>query len=85
MKLLFPEHRLTRTQDLPPAYFDAGQFYWGAAHAWNEHRPIFGARSSFIVLPAERAVDIDDEDDWALAEQKFRQSKRAFGDENGRL
>src|SRR5687768_2912625 len=26
--LLFPEYRLTRTQDLPPVYQDVGQFYW---------------------------------------------------------
>ena len=26
---MFPENELVRTQDLPTAYFDAGQFYWG--------------------------------------------------------
>ena len=29
MQLLWPEHELTRTQDLEKTYHDAGQFYWG--------------------------------------------------------
>ena len=27
--MFWPEHELTRSQDLPEAYHDAGQFYWG--------------------------------------------------------
>ncbi len=30
----YPEYVSARTQDLEPAYYDAGQFYWGAAQAW---------------------------------------------------
>jgi N-acylneuraminate cytidylyltransferase len=80
MRLLFPEHRLTRTQDLSAAYYDAGQFYWGTAAAWAEHRPIFGDRSSFIELPPTRAIDIDTEADWAKAEQQFVEWKQHAGD-----
>ena len=63
-----PEHALTRSQDLEPAYHDAGQFYWGRAEAWTalEH-PHRNARS--IVLPTWRVVDIDTPDDWARAER----------------
>lgn len=68
MRMLFPEHRLTRTQDLPPVFFDAGQFYWGRSDAWIEERPILSERTSFVELPAERACDIDTLDDWAFAE-----------------
>lgn len=67
---MFPEHVNTRSQDLPPAYHDAGQFYWGRADAWRSGRsPHEGGRS--IVVPASRAVDIDTPDDWALAEAIF--------------
>src|SRR5208283_4279689 len=31
---MFPEHVLSRSQDLEPAYHDAGQFYWGTAAAF---------------------------------------------------
>jgi N-acylneuraminate cytidylyltransferase len=68
---LQPEHQSTRTQDLPPVYHDAAQFYWGSCDAWMERRPFFGARTRFIELPAWRAHDIDLEDDWTRAEQLF--------------
>jgi pseudaminic acid cytidylyltransferase len=85
MRLLFPEHRLTRTQDLPPAFFDAGQFYWGSVAAWGEQRPIFGERSTFVELPAARAIDIDIEDDWAMAEQRFIEWKQITSEQHGRV
>ncbi|MGO4610759.1 pseudaminic acid cytidylyltransferase, partial [Variovorax sp. 2RAF20] len=34
LSALYPEFRNTRSQDLPPAYQDAGQFYWGRSSAW---------------------------------------------------
>jgi pseudaminic acid cytidylyltransferase len=68
---MHPEHALTRSQDLEPAYYDAGQFYWGHAGAWQAGRhPHNCARS--IVLPGWRAVDIDTPDDWLRAEALHR-------------
>jgi pseudaminic acid cytidylyltransferase len=68
---MFPKHADTRTQDLTPAYHDAGQFYWGTAAAWHSGRsPHLGART--LVLPSWAAVDIDTPDDWARAEALFR-------------
>jgi pseudaminic acid cytidylyltransferase len=67
---MFPEHAQTRTQDLPPAYHDAGQFYWGTSAAWLSGRsPHLGART--IVLPSWAAVDIDTPEDWARAEALY--------------
>jgi pseudaminic acid cytidylyltransferase len=67
MAPMFPEHTATRSQDLPPAFHDAGQFYWGWPAAWRAGTsPHDGGRS--LVLPADRAVDIDTADDWARAE-----------------
>ena len=34
MKPFYPEYEIKRTQDLEPAYYDAGQFYWGASDLW---------------------------------------------------
>ncbi|MET0535996.1 MAG: pseudaminic acid cytidylyltransferase, partial [Steroidobacter sp.] len=34
VQMFFPEHLLTRSQDLPEAWHDAGQFYWGRPQAW---------------------------------------------------
>lgn len=66
--MLYPEHRLTRSQDLVPAYHDAGQFYWGRTSAWLADKAIFSERSSVVLLPGWRVQDIDDENDWKMAE-----------------
>lgn len=68
---LFPEHASTRTQDLPPAYHDAGQFYWGRAEAWLAGLNIH-LHGRTIVIPQWRAVDIDSPDDWQRAELLYR-------------
>src|SRR5690606_16060771 len=34
VEMFFPEHALTRSQDLPEALHDAAQFYWGTPEAW---------------------------------------------------
>ena len=62
-----PEYAATRTQDLEPAYFDAGQFYWGMASSWltglNVH-----LNGTTLVIPEWRVVDIDTPADWERAE-----------------
>jgi N-acylneuraminate cytidylyltransferase len=74
--LNFPEHRDARSQDLPPAYHDAGQWYWFRTAALERDGTLMGPRSGSIVLPSSRVQDIDTEDDWALAELKH---ERLFG------
>jgi N-acylneuraminate cytidylyltransferase len=68
VEMFFPEHFLTRSQDLPVAFHDAAQFYWGRPYAWIEGRRIFGPRSVPIMVPRWRVQDIDNEDDWVRAE-----------------
>ena len=63
-----PEMFHRRSQDLVPAYHDAGQFYWGTAKAWLAETPIFTAKSRALVLPRYRVQDIDTPDDWRRAE-----------------
>ncbi len=69
-----PENALTRTQDLEPAYYDAGQFYWAAADTWLAGGTIhLDART--VVLPEWRVVDIDTPEDWDRAEVAFETLK----------
>lgn len=65
-----PEFQLVRTQDLEPLYFDAGQFYWGAAAAWLDGRKIHSHGVAFVV-PGWRAVDIDTPEDWERAARLY--------------
>lgn len=66
-----PRHSQTRSQDLEPAYYDAGQFYWGRAEAWLHGMDIH-RNGRTIVMPGWRAVDIDTPDDWLRAEALYR-------------
>lgn len=70
--MFFPEHFETRSQDLPGAFHDAGQFYWGRRHAWIEHARIFDERSTFVVIPRWRVQDIDTPEDWERAQIMWR-------------
>ncbi|ARP94076.1 pseudaminic acid cytidylyltransferase [Bordetella genomosp. 13] len=66
-----PEYMPMRSQDLPQAFFDAGQFYWARAKTWRTAglRVWDGARP--VMLDANRVVDIDTLSDWAYAERLF--------------
>ena len=66
-----PEFRHVRSQDLPPAYQDAGQFYWGRSAAWLRGDVIFSPLSLPVILPRHLVQDIDDEEDWRRAEYLY--------------
>lgn len=71
--MLFPEFFLTRSQDLPVALHDAGQFYWGRPLAWTQGLRIFESHSMPVPIPHWRVQDIDSMDDWMRAEMIFKQ------------
>jgi pseudaminic acid cytidylyltransferase len=73
----YPEHRMTRSQDLEPAYHDAGQFYWGTARAFLEDTPLFSPQSVGVVLPRVLVQDIDTPEDWEQAQLMYRAIQRA--------
>lgn len=64
-------HAMTRSQDLPEAYHDAGQFYWGKPQAFMAKKAIFAAHSKALVLPRKRVQDIDTPEDWEFAEALY--------------
>lgn len=68
LEMFFPEHYLTRSQDLPIAFHDAGQFYWGRPLAWIEGKNAFSPLSFPVIIPHWRVQDIDSTDDWRRAE-----------------
>lgn len=72
MRMLAPENRTVRSQDLAEAWHDCGQFYWGRSSAWAAGADIFGSRSMPIRVPRWRVQDIDTEEDWLRAEAMFQ-------------
>lgn len=71
MSSMYPKYILTRSQDLPDAYHDAGQFYWGTFDAWlqgnSPHQSGYG-----LTLPRWLVQDIDTEEDWQAAEYIYQ-------------
>lgn len=74
MQPFYPEFELTRTQDSEPAYYDAGQFYWGKTRAWLNNPKIHSGGLGYLI-PNWRVVDIDTPDDWFRAELIYHASK----------
>lgn len=72
LEMFFPEHFQTRSQDLPEAMHDAGQFYWGCPEAWLNGLAIFERWSTVVELPRWRVQDIDTLEDWERAEMIYQ-------------
>lgn len=68
LEMMWPEHKRTRSQDLPVAYHDAGQFYWARVEAFLQHRTFTCPPVKPVVIPHYLVHDIDTEEDWRRAE-----------------
>lgn len=68
LAMFMPDHFASRSQDLEPAYHDAGQFYWGEADAFMADHVIFGPQTVPLVIPRWRVQDLDTAEDWERAE-----------------
>ena len=68
---MHPQYRNVRSQDLPAAYQDAGQFYWGRSAAWLRGDVLFCEQSLPVILPRHLVQDIDTEEDWLRAEYLY--------------
>jgi pseudaminic acid cytidylyltransferase len=63
-----PDNYAARSQDLEPAYQDAGQFYWGSARCYRSNDVFFAPDSVPHIIPRHRVQDIDTPEDWQHAE-----------------
>jgi pseudaminic acid cytidylyltransferase len=72
IQMFWPEHRLTRSQDLPEAFHDAGQFYWADARKYALEKRLFSSDAVPIILPRKFVQDIDTPEDWERAESMFK-------------
>ncbi|MCF3107523.1 pseudaminic acid cytidylyltransferase [Niabella sp. CC-SYL272] len=62
----------SRTQDLEPSYYDAGQFYWLNIQMLKSMSTMITGNSGAIKVSELEAQDIDNETDWKLAELKYK-------------
>lgn len=60
-------YALTRSQDLVPTFYDAGQFYW-----FKLAYRLRSVKKGAVVISPQEAQDIDNMDDWKIAELKYQ-------------
>ena len=66
---------LSRSQDLEECFHDAGMIYWGKAREWISKKNILENCFPFFI-PRMFAHDIDNLEDWELAEFIFSKTKK---------
>lgn len=79
VSMWWPENISKRSQDLPAAYHDAGQFYWFNVQSLMRKRSLFNDNVGVIEMDELHVQDIDTEQDWQIAEFKFEYLKRLHG------
>lgn len=67
----WPENALKRSQDLPPALHDCGQFYFFNTERFLASKSLVTERTFGLEIPESEVQDIDNEEDWKLAEIKY--------------
>lgn len=71
-KMVWPENLNKRSQDLEDVYHDAGQWYWFNVSIFKENSNLYSDNSSCLVLEGVEVQDIDDMEDWKMAELKYK-------------
>jgi N-acylneuraminate cytidylyltransferase len=72
IKMILPQNRLKRSQDLNASFHDSGLFYWVKSKMILKENRIWNDNTSAIVINEFFAHDIDTPEDWQLAEQKYK-------------
>lgn len=72
LKMVWPEYENKRSQDLSKVYHDVGQWYWFKGEEIKKRQTLFTVNSAGIPIDTIFAQDIDEENDWKLAEMKYQ-------------
>lgn len=71
IKMNWPEYLNSRSQDLPPAFHDCGQFYFLKTGLFLQNKKLFTDYTIPYEMPESEVQDIDNEEDWKIAEIKY--------------
>jgi pseudaminic acid cytidylyltransferase len=72
LEMNWPEHEMTRSNDLEEVYHDAGQFYWLNCDSYLKSKRIYTEDSMPVILPRYLVQDIDTLEDWESAEIMYQ-------------
>jgi len=71
VEMFWPEYENSRSNDLPEAYHDAGQFYWGNTEKFIREKTLFSSNAVPVILSRCFVQDIDTPEDWETAEKMY--------------
>ena len=72
VKLQFPQYIHSRSQDLEKVYHDTGSFYFFRVTNFLAEKTLWQEQVTPFILDERKIQDIDTEEDWLLAELKFK-------------
>lgn len=72
LEMKYPQYLNSRSQDLEPIYHDVGQFYCFNIRKYLECNGIITSGIAPIVVSELEVQDIDNEEDWKIAELKYK-------------
>lgn len=79
LEYLWPENSNKRRQDLEETYHDAGQFYWIKSRELFISKQLLQRKTIPYVISEMEVQDIDNPDDWNLAEIKYKLLNKELG------
>ena len=71
IKLNWPEYLNSHSQDLPVSYHDCGQFYFLKVKDFLVDKKLFTDFTIPFEMQESEVQDIDNEEDWKIAEIKY--------------
>jgi len=71
VELLNPDMIQKRSQDITPTFHDAGAFYYFNSKIFLKTRNLWSGEIGTYELPESRVQDIDEPQDWEMAELKY--------------
>lgn len=71
VEMLNPNFLNTKSQDLEPTFHDAGQFYWFRTERLLKVGALWSDNTGVRIIEEMHAQDIDNEEDWEIAEFKY--------------
>ncbi len=72
LQMNWPENYSKRSQDLEDTYHDAGQLYCLKISDFLKNKILFTAKTMPIIVSELEVQDIDNEEDWQIAEMKYK-------------
>lgn len=76
--MIWNENINARSQDLMPTYHDIGQFYWLRMESFLKQKKLFMDCTLPIEVSESEVQDIDSEEDWKIAEIKYKILKNIY-------